>query len=266
MKLTTAVPGIWPTLKAKLKAIIKSEVTESVPVPEAASVPALPQRSSVDDPEATARRLYERERKRAYRAKKAANLSGTCPNVPENVPNVPENVPRDTPSESLPSILSSEERKKEGGDGGDVRATEPLVSNAAFDLADEAMTILGIDLSFVPPAWCGFAMWLQGGLTSGWQPELVRLAARKVAAARRREGPPHSFRYLGKPIVREHELAALPVPAPRQIAFPFASNVVEIPHGRPDPSDWRARNDAAHAALAEFSEGVARRKSERGGS
>jgi hypothetical protein len=82
----------------------------------------------------------------------------------------------------------------------------------AAALAQDVFVLVGIDLEFVPPLWCGLAMFLQAGLAGGWKPDVVRLAVRKVMAQRRQDGAPTSFRYFEKPITREHELAARPVP------------------------------------------------------
>lgn len=81
----------------------------------------------------------------------------------------------------------------------------------ARELADELYTIFGFAPDFVPPAWMGLTHWLEAGLRGGWKSDLVRLAARKVAA-RRKGTPPTNFRYLGPAIVDEHALAAAPPP------------------------------------------------------
>jgi len=100
-------------------------------------------------------------------------------------------------------------------DVGVARARESYsISPEAFALADELMVLLGIDLKFVPPPWMGFANWVQTGLASGWQPPLVRIAVARIRARKKYEVP-FSFRYLAKPIQREHQLAAephLPIP------------------------------------------------------
>jgi hypothetical protein len=107
-----------------------------------------------------------------------------------------------------PITQKPEARKDDGG--GDARET-PLVSPEAISLADEVMTVLGIDLEFIPPGWCGAAMRLHAGLASGWHRDIVLMAVRKVAA-RPRAGPIDNFAYLEKPIAREHALAAQPIP------------------------------------------------------
>lgn len=150
-----------------------------------------------------------------------------------------------TPSES-----------KDGGDSS-ARAREALISEEAYRLANDVMQILGIDPDFVPPGWCGAPHWFHFGLASGWRPDLVRIAAARVRARRHYE-PPFSFRYLCKPIQREHELAAIaPLPLP---PVPLAQP--EPPHATAQP-DWRGRRDAQHAAFNDFRAG--RQAAERAG-
>jgi hypothetical protein len=101
-----------------------------------------------------------------------------------------------------------------GGGGGVARARESYIGEEAFALADEVMRTIGIDPNFPSPGWCGLAMWLQAGLNSGWRPELVRIAVARVRARKGFEIP-FTFKYLARPIQREHEAAAeppLPVP------------------------------------------------------
>lgn len=135
-----------------------------------------------------------------------------------------------------------------GGDSARAPARDSIISDQAFALANEVMRTLDIDPKFIPPGWCGAAMWLQAGLSSGWNPELVRIAAARLRA-RRNFRQPYTYRYLLQPIVREHELASepsLPVP-PMSVSRP------EVPDAQA-PADWRSRRDAQHAAFAEFRE------------
>jgi len=134
--------------------------------------------------------------------------------------------------------------------GDNARARGPLISELAFQLASDVMTTLGIDREFVPPGWCGAAMWLQAGLDSGWRPEIVRIAAAKIRA-RKNYQPPFSFRYLLQPIIREHQLMAEPsLPMPPVVV---ASNQRTGHVQKADTvTDWRASRDAfrrAHAKL-----------------
>ena len=93
-------------------------------------------------------------------------------------------------------------------------ADDDALRARAGELAEQVYDIFGFDRDFIPPAWMGMQAWLEAGVRSGWKPDLVRLAARKVAA-RKKGGPPHNFRYLGPAIVQEHELAAAPPPPTR---------------------------------------------------
>jgi hypothetical protein len=142
-------------------------------------------------------------------------------------------------------------------DGVDARARESCaISKEAFDLADEIMLLLGIDLKFVPPGWCGAALWFHTGLTAGWRPELVRIAAAKIRARKRYEIP-FSFRYLAKPIQREHEFAAEPhLPMPPVVVSKgqetaHAAKTTEHPaHG------WQQSRDRFRNAVAKLGDAL----------
>lgn len=146
------------------------------------------------------------------------------------------------------SFLESQSRG-----GGDGSARDSLISPRAFELANEVMMLLDIDPKIVPPGWCGAPMWLQAGLNSGWRPEVVVIAVAKVRRGKNFQQP-FSFRYLAKPIEREHQLWAEPnLPmTPIIVATQEPSRVQAS-----DASDWRARNDAKHAALAKLRASVA---------
>lgn len=102
-----------------------------------------------------------------------------------------------------------------GGGGGGARAHE--ATDQARALADDILIILAVGGDH-QGNWDVEAMtrWLLAGFAGGWHADVVRIAARRVAAQRRGQGPPGSYRYLEKPIVREHELAARPVPTVNQ--------------------------------------------------
>lgn len=167
---------------------------------------------------------------------------------------IDQNRDSDTPNESASDTnkgrITFSSQDSVVGDG-KTRAREAMISPEAFALADDVMRILGIDVEFVPPGWCGAPMWLQAGLNSGWRPEIVRVAVAKVRA-RPRFQPPYSFRYLAKPITREHEIWAEP-------ALPVSPVIVsnqDHSHAKAAAStDWRASRDAfraAHAKLGAF--------------
>lgn len=155
----------------------------------------------------------------------------------------------ESPTDQLPSQISKNQTTNTESNvdgGGDARARESIISEQAMTLANEVMRTLDIDPQFIPPGWCGAAMWMQAGLSSGWNPELVRIAAARIRA-KRNYRQPYSYRYLLQPIVREHELAnepALPIP-------PISIPQSEVSHANA-PADWRQRRDAQHAAFAEF--------------
>jgi hypothetical protein len=149
----------------------------------------------------------------------------------------------------------------ESDGGGDARAREPspapMISEMAHQLAREVMQTLEIDIAFVPPGWCGAALWFETGIKSNWRPELVRIAAAKVRARRHYE-PPWSYTYLLKPIEREHKLHANPpLPIP-----PVAVRDQEQSHAAATATDWRSRNDAKHAAYQRFAAATERRGNE----
>ncbi len=127
-------------------------------------------------------------------------------------------------------------------DDGVARARESFkITQQAYQLADEVMQTLGIDLNFIPPAWMGCAMWMQTGLNGGWRPDLVRIAAARIRARKRHELP-YNFRYLEKPIQREHQLAAephLPIPPVVVSQNQDVTNAQKTVHAH----DWKGRRD-----------------------
>ena len=156
----------------------------------------------------------------------------------------------------LSQICKTPSTDSESINGGGTRARESVgyVTAEAIELADELMLMLGIDPTMIPPGWYGMPMWLQAGLKSGWQPPIVRVAVAKVCA-RRGFGLPHSFKYLGPPIAREHTLAASPpLPMPPVIASTTQgeSNAQKTAASR----DWKGARDDFRAARAELSAAI----------
>lgn len=134
--------------------------------------------------------------------------------------------------------------------GGESRARDSAISPQAFALADEVMKTLAISTEFIPPGWYGLPMWLHTGLASGWQADIIRIAAAKLRAKRGYE-PPYSFKYLTGPIDRAHKefaTPALPMPPVGIHQQPEVNNRVSANQ----PTDWRGRRDQQHAAFAEF--------------
>ncbi len=114
-------------------------------------------------------------------------------------------------------ILSSPKEKKKEDDG--ERAREPLISADATALADEITVIVGHDVKFVPPAWCGAAYTVSKWLREGWNREII-IGGIRAAMARKRDGPPDSINYFEKPIARFLAQQATPLP------------VVKVPAGQ----------------------------------
>jgi hypothetical protein len=123
-------------------------------------------------------------------------------------------------------------------------ADDDALRARADELAEQVYDIFGFDRDFIPPAWMGMQAWLEAGVRSGWKPDLVRLAARKVAA-RKKGGPPHNFRYLGPAIAQEHELAAAP-PPPAATVHRFAEQ------GHETRSGQRSVHDVARELARQF--------------
>jgi hypothetical protein len=176
----------------------------------------------------TASPTYERDRKRAWRAKQAERKRATpCPDAVPAVPivsrdthempansvgTVPGHVPdaptalADVPPAHIPraSAHARQEIQIRDDDGGDVRAT-------AHQISDEIWKLLGFDLAFVPPNWTGLGGAIEAGLRSGWKRETIIEAVADVIKRRRGKPPPEHWRYLLKPIANAHAaLAALP--------------------------------------------------------
>lgn len=166
--------------------------------------------------------------------------------------------PADTANESPPIQTKKESITTTALpiDGGADRAREAVILPQAFQLADDVMKTLAISTEFIPPGWCGLPMWLQTGLTSGWKPELIRIAAAKLRA-RRGYQPPYSFKYLGGPIDRAHqEFATPPLPMP-----PVGMSQPESNHGpaqQQSAPDWRGRRDEQHATYRAFKQAAER--------
>jgi hypothetical protein len=197
---------------------------------------------------------------RAYRERKKRvnTCEKTCEKTCDDCEKTCEktSVDCDKTCEKTPSSRAREEYTitTSAAAAADARARPPpntdLISETASALADEIMPMFGIDLAFVPPNWCGFAQWLDAGLREGWKVATVRVASQRVAASwrrRQKKEPPEKFTYLAKAIVEQHEAPA--PPQPRQPAFPFASNIVEIDHGVRQNAPYRGRGGFARNAV-----------------
>lgn len=90
-------------------------------------------------------------------------------------------------------------------------AREPLVSDAARDLADELLVIAGHELRFVPPGWCGAAMRVHTWLAGGWPREII-VSATRSAAAKKYGAPANSVQFFEKAIAEEVARQSAPLP------------------------------------------------------
>jgi len=106
--------------------------------------------------------------------------------------------------------LDIESKKEDDDEGAGVKS--PLVSAESNSLADEVATIVGHDLNFVPPAWCGASYVAQKWLSSGWRREII-LASVREQMARRNGDPPDRIIYFEKGIAGAHARHEAPLPA-----------------------------------------------------
>ncbi|WLB14805.1 hypothetical protein QIH87_50205 (plasmid) [Bradyrhizobium elkanii] len=136
------------------------------------------------------------ERVKRHRNKKR-NVSG---NVSSNGTETPVETDR---AEKIKSELEKIEVAED--------AREPLVSDAARDLADELLVIAGHELRFVPPGWCGAAMRVHTWLAQGWPREIILVGARK-ATAKSRGRPINSVQFYENAIAEEVARQAEPLP------------------------------------------------------
>lgn len=90
-------------------------------------------------------------------------------------------------------------------------ARPPLISAEANELADKVATIVGHDLSFVPPAWHGAAWRTQTWLNEGWKPGIILDSVREQMG-RRHGDKPDRIQYFEKGIAAAHARAARPLP------------------------------------------------------
>jgi hypothetical protein len=163
---------------------------------------------------------------------------------------LPNDAASDAPNDALVTQEEREEVKKERADA--------VMRARAIELCEQVYDIFGFDREFIPPDWMGLTHYLDAGLRAGWNPDIVRLSARKIAA-KKRGSPPRNFRYLGPVIVEEHERAAAPVPAARSeqttLIMPINGGAREAVE-RDNRQPWQVRKDDRFAALTEFGAGL----------
>lgn len=137
------------------------------------------------------------ERVKRYRDKKR--------NVSYSVSDVPETATVTAPE--------TEQIQKQNTEQIDVagEAREPLVSDAARDLADELLIIAGHEIRFVPPGWCGAANRVHTWLANGWPRDLILVGAKK-ATAKHRGGPINTVNFYENAIAEEIARQAAPLP------------------------------------------------------
>jgi len=107
---------------------------------------------------------------------------------------------------------SNEDRiPQKPADAADARASGPLISREALDLAEKLLVEAGHDPKFWPPGWCGAPMRVQTWLSSGWPAEII-VAATKASAARKTGPPAASVQFFEKAIAEEIARQAAPLP------------------------------------------------------
>jgi uncharacterized protein YdaU (DUF1376 family) len=88
---------------------------------------------------------------------------------------------------------------------------ERAISSEAFDLTASIARLCGYDQQFIPPAWAGAPLTVQGWLNQGWSAEQVDAACREIMAGKR-DGPPSKITYFEKGIARFVARLAQPLP------------------------------------------------------
>jgi hypothetical protein len=139
-----------------------------------------------------------------------------------------------------------EEGKKVIIDDGGGTARAKLVSDEAQDTADAMAAACGFpDPKACPFGWYGAAIWVQKCLNEGWQPALM-IEGTKATAARKRDGPIESYKYLEKPLARFIAEQSRPLP---QVEIREVEKVVAYGHGKHNSNSVIAAIDRQLAAL-----------------
>jgi hypothetical protein len=137
-----------------------------------------------------------------------------------------------------------EDTKKEDDDE---ETREPLVTEESNRLSDEIATIVGHDLHFVPPAWCGASYTVQKWLSNGWRREII-LASVREQMQRRRGDKPDKIIYFEKGIAAAHARHAAPLPTAKIIE----GETVNV-HAKPESAgNIIAAQDRLVARIADF--------------
>ncbi|MBX9824904.1 MAG: DUF1376 domain-containing protein [Xanthobacteraceae bacterium] len=118
------------------------------------------------------------------KARKAANIrwGRVRTDAPGNAASTAQAMLQNAQSQSQ-SHLDDDERAKPKSSIG-----SPLISDAAFKLANEIARLCGHGEGFLPPNWAGAPMQVQSWLNQGWAAEAIEASCREQVAKKR--GPP----------------------------------------------------------------------------
>lgn len=149
----------------------------------------------------------------AAAAKRRTEAAGE---LPLNSPPRGEGLNRGLPLSSssvAPHAVSPKGRTGIAAAEADARARDPVISEAAFNLASDLAVIAGHghDPPDWPPSWCGAPMRVQGWLNEGWTAPLIEIGARK-AASRKRPGTIKTVEFFEGAIADEIARQARPLP------------------------------------------------------
>jgi uncharacterized protein YdaU (DUF1376 family) len=91
-------------------------------------------------------------------------------------------------------------------------ASSSSISQEAFSLSATIARLCGHDEAFIPPAWAGAPLTVQGWLNKGWTAEQIEPACREIMAAGPYIDPPAKITYFEKGIARFVARLAQPLP------------------------------------------------------
>jgi uncharacterized protein YdaU (DUF1376 family) len=89
-------------------------------------------------------------------------------------------------------------------------ASSSSISEQAFTLSRTIAKLCGHDEAFIPPAWAGAPLTVQGWLNNGWTAEQIEPACREIMAGS--DDPPAKITYFEKGIARFVARLAKPLP------------------------------------------------------
>ena len=118
-------------------------------------------------------------------------------------------------------------------DGGGGSARPKLISDEAQDTADAMAAACGFpDPKACPFGWYGAAIWVQKCLNEGWSPDLM-IEGTRATAAKKRDGPIESFKYLEKPLARFIAEHSRPLPKVEVLESEKLTVVKNVPKSSP---------------------------------